>query len=854
MTYKPLLTSLSVIALAGSLYVPAVMAQSDDMDLLEEVVTIGSRAKPRSVTESPVPVDVINSRDLAKSGSSDMLDMLKSSVPSFNVQDQPISDAASMIRPVNMRGLSSDSTLILVNGKRRHRASVIAFQGGGLNDGAQGPDISVIPSIALKQVEVLRDGAAAQYGSDAIAGVMNFVLKDDAEGGSLEVKVGEFYEGDGQTTTFAGNYGMAMTDSGFLNLSFQVKDADATSRSVQRSDAQALIDAGNTAIADPAQIWGSPKIKDDMTFFANFGIDLKDGTEIYAFGNYSNRNVDGGFYYRNPNGRDGVYTHTNDNGTPNDDSDDFSERLVGDITGDMSGACPTDLIPGDPTDDAAFAALDATKCFAFNQTIPGGYTPRFVGDITDTSFTAGRRGEFSSGFLKDWNFDVSGSVGRNEAEFGLNQTINPSFGPDSKRNFQTGSYIQLEKTFNFDLQKQFDTVSVAVGTEWREESFQIVAGEGMSWEVGPLAEQGFNIGSHGFAGFSIDSAGTSERSNYAFYVDLEDQVTDDLMLGGAVRYENFDTFGDTLNYKVVFNWQLTDNIAWRGSHSTGFRAPTLGQASVVNTQTSIVGGQLTQAQTLPAPKLGEADLQPEESVNFATGLVMTVADVEVTMDAYYIEVKDRIALTDNSTPTQAQRDAMAAAGVPNPELIGQVNYFANDFDTKTTGLDIVATYGAELFGGGTDFSLAYNWNQTEVVGGDTSCGGKFVGGKGEICKAIRLESGLPEHRGTFTISQNWDSVSAFVRANYFGEYVGVHADWFGEKLGSNVTVDMEVTFHATDAISLTAGAANIFDQEAGKIDGSIVGAPDNVLGGVYYETSPYGIGGGFYYLKAGYNF
>ncbi|MBB3167665.1 TonB-dependent receptor plug domain-containing protein [Simiduia aestuariiviva] len=854
MIQRKIVTSISAAALLGSLGMPVAFAQSDDLDLLEEVVTIGSRTKPRSVTESPVPVDVISARDLAQTGSSDMLDMLKGSVPSFNVHDQPISDAASMIRPVNMRGLSSDSTLILFNGKRRHRASVIAFQGGGLNDGAQGPDISVIPSIALKQVEILRDGAAAQYGSDAIAGVMNFVLKDDAEGGALEVKTGQFYEGDGQTTTIAGNYGMAMTDSGFLNLSFQMKDADATSRSVQRPDAQALIDAGNTAVAVPAQIWGSPIIENDMTLFANFGIDLKDGTEIYAFGNYSNREVDGGFYYRNPNGRGGVYTYTNDNGTPGDEDDDFSARLIADMTDDMSGNCPNTLIPGDPADDAIFNALNPDVCFGFKQIIPGGYTPRFVGNITDTSFTAGRRGEFSSGFLEDWNFDLSGSVGRNESEFGLNNTINPSFGPDTKRNFDTGAYIQLEKTINFDLQKQMGDTSVAMGTEYREESFQIVAGEGMSWQVGPLAEQGFNIGSHGFAGFSIDSAGTSERSNYALYLDVENQTTDDLMLGGALRYENFNTFGDTINYKVVFNWQLSDNIAWRGSHSTGFRAPTLGQASVVNTQTSIVGGQLTQAQTLPAPKLGEAELQPEESVNFATGLVMNFGGLDVTVDAYFIEVTDRIALTDNATPTTAQRAAMAAAGVPNPELIGQINYFANDFDTETTGLDVVATYGAELFGGGTDFSLAYNWTTTEVVGGDTSCGGSFVGNKGEICKAVRLERGLPEHRASFTMSQKWENVSAFVRTNYYGEYVGVHADWFGEQVGTAFTVDLEATYHATQEFSFTAGASNLFDQEAAKIDGSIVGEDDSVLGGIYYETSPYGIGGGFYYLKASYEF
>ena len=227
---------------------------------VERIAVVGSRSAPRSVADSPVPIDIIGGDELGKNASSDMLDMLQASVPSFNVRQQPISDAASFIRPVNLRGLSSDSTLILLNGKRRHRASVIAFQGGGVNDGAQGSDISVIPSVALKQVEVLRDGAAAQYGSDAIAGVMNFVLKDAADGGSISVRQGEYFEGDGAQTIVDGNMGMPFTDDGFVNLSFQYKTAEETSRSIQRPDAQGLADAGNTAINDPAQTWGNPEI------------------------------------------------------------------------------------------------------------------------------------------------------------------------------------------------------------------------------------------------------------------------------------------------------------------------------------------------------------------------------------------------------------------------------------------------------------------------------------------------------------------------------------------------------------------------------------------------------------------
>ncbi len=296
------------VALGTAPSYAAEAANSLKEEKIERIAVVGSRSAPRSVAESPVPIDIIGGDELGKNASSDMLDMLQGAIPSLNVRQQPISDAASFIRPVNLRGLSSDSTLILVNGKRRHRASVIAFQGGGVNDGSQGPDISVIPSAALKQVEVLRDGAAAQYGSDAIAGVMNFVLKDDAEGGSLSVKQGQYFEGDGDTTVIDGNIGMPFTDDGFVNLSFQYKNADATSRTLQRPDAQGLIDAGNP-VANPAQTWGNPEIEDDITLFGNVGLDLGNDKEFYMFGNYSDRTGTGGYYYRNPHKRKGVYTH-----------------------------------------------------------------------------------------------------------------------------------------------------------------------------------------------------------------------------------------------------------------------------------------------------------------------------------------------------------------------------------------------------------------------------------------------------------------------------------------------------------------------------------------------------------------
>ena len=831
-TWIARLSLTTVIAVSSML---SVGSFAQDNEFIEEVVTLGSRGKPRSVSSSPVPVDVLSAEDIAKTGTDDLLMQLQGSIPSLNVHLQPISDAASMIRPANLRGLSADSTLIFTNGKRRHHASVIAFQGGGVNDGSQGADISVIPAIALKRVEVLRDGASAQYGSDAIAGVINFVLDDISEGGSLSYKMGEYTEGDGATTTIAGKYGLPLGEDGFVTTSFQIRQADDTSRSEQRPDAASLIAAGNSAVANPAQIWGAPKVDDDVTFFLNAGVTNSDGSESYMFGNYSERDVDGGFYYRNPDGRSGVFTQG-------------SSRLVGDIDGTCAYATAGTV---DPSNYALRDTIMAdASCFLMNEIAPGGYTPRFIGTITDTSFTTGRRGDITDGFLSGHSYDVSGSVGRNEADFGLNNTVNPSMGPDTPRNFITGSYIELEKTFNFDLQKQYDSLSVAYGAEWREETFEVISGEEASWKAGKYALQGFNVGSHGFAGFSPDSQGSFTRRSVGLYVDLENQVNDQLLLGGSLRYEDYTTFGTTNDFKLNARYQVNDNVALRGSTSTGFRAPTQGQVNVVNTQTTLVDGQLTQAQTLPGFKLGAGQLSPEEATNTSFGIVYNEGDLSLTADFFSIELEDRVALTSNAAPTAAQVLAMGAAGIPNPELIGQVNYFTNDFDTETTGYDLVAVYSTELMGADTDISAAWNHTETEVTNSGAVTGAS---------KVKRLEEGLPEDRMTITVAQTWsDKVSSFVRANMYGEYYAVHADWFGTTSDAEWTVDASVSVQVTDNFSVTAGVQNLFDTEALKIDGSAgavgEGVPGNVLGGIYYETSPYGIEGAFWYVSAGYNF
>ena len=818
---------------------------------IEKIAVVGTRSAPRSIAESPVPIDIIGGNELGKNASSDMLDMLVGAIPSFNVRAQPISDAASLIRPVNLRGLSSDSTLVLVNGKRRHRASVIAFQGGGVNDGAQGPDISVIPSVALKQVEVLRDGAAAQYGSDAIAGVMNFVLKNDADGGSLSVRQGEYMEGDGASTIIDGNIGMPFTQDGFVNLSFQYKNADATSRSVQRPDAQGLIDNGNVFVRDPAQIWGNPEIKDDITVFGNVGLDLGDDKQFYMFGNYSERDVTGGFYYRNPHNRGSVYS-----------VDGGETLLVGDLDGIGQGSeCATvpANVPNILETSEYLSMVADPNCISMNQIFPGGYTPAFGGNITDSSITVGTKGDIKSGVLADWSFDLSATVGRNESAFNLKNSLNPSMGLDSPTDFDTGKYIQLEKTFNFDLVRSLDLgmaedLNFAAGLEWREESFQIVAGEEASWKAGPLADQQFNIGSHGFKGFGPESQGTNSRRNIAAYIDVEAYLTEDFLLGGALRYEDFTSFGSTVNYKLTAQYTVSDEVSLRGSHSTGFRAPTVGQANVVNTQTSIVSGDLIQTFLAPPTNplsafYGGKELEPEESVSFAFGGVYQSGDLFLTLDYYTIEVTDRLAQSSQITVESDDYAALEALGVSNPNLISKVTYFANDFDTTTQGIDLVANYSMELLNGDTALSLAYNWNETTVD--------SYNPETTNVGKVQRLEEGMPSHRATFTVAQTWEDVSMFVRANYFGEYYATHADdtsdWGSVNASSAVTLDAEVSYFYSDAITLSVGANNLLDQKAEKLK-ETGGYKHGALGAIYYESGPFDYNGGYYYMKATYNF
>ncbi|MDH3644283.1 MAG: TonB-dependent receptor, partial [Gammaproteobacteria bacterium] len=798
---------------------PIAMPSAFGAEEIEEVVVVGTRRDARSASDSPVPVDVIGGDDFLNQGNTDMDSLLASLIPSYNVNAQPISDAATLVRPANLRGLPPDSTLILVNGKRRHRAAVISFLGGGIADGSQGPDLSVIPGIALKQVEVLRDGAAAQYGSDAIAGVINFVLRDEPSGGMVEARYGEFYEGDGESTSISANIGFPLTDAGFANFSGEFKEVDPTSRSVQRSDAAGLIAAGNSDVIDPVQVWGSPEISGEFKLFGNAGLTLDNGNEVYAFGNWAEREVEGGFFFRNPTNRGGVFDGPIDTGSGLD------TILVADLTfgpSDDGIGCP--LVTIDPTGIPDSAALDAVasdpNCFAFNQVAPGGFTPSFGGNLTDSSFAMGVRGELENGL----NWDVSAVVGRSAVDFFIKNTVNPNLAgqrENTPRGFKPGGYVELDRTINIDLSKAvemdafYSPLNVAGGIEYRFEEFQIKNGGPNSFFIddeADLPSQGFGIGSNGFPGFKPADAGTNNRESFSAYIDLEADVTESLLVGVAARYEDYTDFGDTFNGKVTARLQITDEFAIRGAASTGFRAPTIGQSNVRNVTTAFTAGVLADEATLPptnpiAVQKGGEPLDPEESVNLTFGAVFNVGDLDVTVDYFNIEVEDRIALTTTQVLTPQDIADLLALGISDASSFTGVRFFTNDFDTTTQGIDLVATYPAELFGGSTTFSAVFNWTETKVdkfnpdIIGDT--------------RVKQLEENLPETRFSITANHVQGDWRGFLRFNYYGEFFEAHLDdgTLPIDAGSEFTIDAEVGYSFTENITVIAGAQNLLDEE-----------------------------------------
>ena len=881
------------LLLAGALP-PVVLAEEEEV---EELVVIGTRAQPRSVLDSSVPIDVIDTESLTDQGSSDMNFMLRTLVPSFHVNMQPGRDASALQNPINLRGLAPDHTLILVNGKRRHRAATITWLSDGRSNGAQGPDISVIPGIALKQVEVLRDGAAAQYGSDAIAGVINFVLKDDSEGGELEFRYGRYDEGNNEEKTrVSGNLGMPLTEQGFANVSFEYSSDSPTVRSVLRDDVGRMIKGGNTHIDDPAHVWGSPDVQGNLKTFFNLGMDLDTDRQLYSFGNYSRRKVTTGFFYREPEDEAGVfaldktftvepYDDDGDPGTPDATTRAYKIPLIYDRTaaGTNYGKVDGDTCSkyADDPDDRLNAAglppdleglLADDDCFSYHEWFPGGFQPRFGGDVTDYSLIVGMKGVVNS-IGNGLSYDISASLGENEADYFIRNTVNPSWGPDSPTSFDLGAYVQKETNLNLDVAYMADVglasdLNVAAGLEWREEEFEITSGDRESWDKGEYVNSGAKNGSNGFNGFSTRTAGKWDRENIAAYLDLEVDVQPNWTVGGAVRWEDFDDFGTETTAKVSTRVQASEVLALRGSFGTGFRAPTPGQQNARNISTVFdpqtvepVDSGIIPSDSVLAKKFGGKTLEPEESDNFTVGAIFELGNLNVTVDYFRIDVEDRIFLSEqiklqDKTGGKDKDGKVTGDGkidgydvdINDEALSGfdSIQFFENDFDTKSDGFDIVLTYSLAGDMGDTDFLLSYNRTETEVTkSSNLSRRGKKW-----------IEEGAPETRYGVTVNHAMSDWRFMLRYYYFGDWysdydsnrgkddidgtaddVVTHYDAYGL---TDVAVTRRINSHA----SVSLGADNIFDQ-----------TPDRSIarsgrGNKYPRFAPGGIDGRFVYARA----
>ena len=870
--------------------------------VIEEIVTIGTRRRERAAVDTAVPVDVFSAEEVSSVNSSDLIEVINAIVPSFAARRHPISDGASFIRPTHMRGLDTHHTLVLMNGKRRHRSALM--QVGGF--GAHGTDIGVIPSIALESMEVLRDGAAAQYGSDAIAGVINFNLKQADSGAELRARSGRYGEGDGEEFTVEGNAGFSLPNGGFLNFSGQYSDSAPTSRSepydlsiagsgqtpleatlnratlngvtyygpdaltyrysptgeilqaARGSDgvpddldsryADNFVDVGGgREFRSPAQIWGQPDRR-QLLAAANASLPLSESLELHGFATWGDKDQSGGFFYRRPG---------------------------------VSQLLPVRLADGSIHDPRA-------------RLYPAGFTPQFSGDVTDYAITVG----LSGSAWRDLDFDFSAGYGFSRIAYRIENTLNPSLGPDTPTRFRPGALANDELAVNADFVWLWDTglaspVNVAFGLEYRDEGYRIEAGDPLSYQVGPFGVPdpfnleitqaevdadanddltvvecripGFEavgelcpagdpvnnavpIGSNGFPGYPPGFASRRSRGSYAVYLDFEADLTDRWLVEVAGRYEDFQDFGSVAIWKAAARYRLGDGMNLRGSVGSGFRAPTPGQISTTVVSTRIDANGIPRSEGIFPPEhpaaglFGAGPLGPEHSHSFTLGLTARLFEgFRLTLDYYSIRLDDRIVMSSEFTVDPAQAARLVALGVPGANDIAQVRFFTNDVATETSGVDLVATGQFDWRLGTTSVQAAFNFNRTKFA--DT---GKFVNAE----TRHDIEEGSPATRGALTLRHAWGPADLLLRSRYFGEYSNANTAALQrvQKFGGEVLLDLEGSFTLDERYTIRIGAENVLDNYPDP------GEFEVCCGRIYRSDSIMPWQGRLFYLQLGISF
>jgi iron complex outermembrane receptor protein len=848
---------------------PQAAQAADEAD--KEIVVTGTRRLDRSVTDSASPIDVVSSQDLQQAPTANMLDTLKNIVPSFFVGQNTISDASSFVRPPSLRGLPPDEVLVMLNGKRYNRSALVqVFSGGesGLAFGSHGADIAAIPAIGIKNLQILREGATAQYGSDAIAGVLNYGLRDDA-GLELVGRYGQFYEDDGHSYQVSGNGGFR-GEVGFINLSGEYYKEGQTSRGETRPIAVVFAQE-NPSLADqlphfplPAQIWGNSPTH-GYKFMLNSGINLTDHIELYLFGNLAHNKADESFNFRSSligSRLLGAFDGTNHVLIPQGGRSFFQHPYYQTL-------CPA----GNPTCPAGAYVLDGNTFF-LSSIYPAGFTPRFVG-VTDQIFGAvGVKGSMESGF----RYDLSLSKARNRLDLSMYNSISPSYGGLSQTSFEFGKQIQKETNANLDIAYELQAglaspITLSAGAEFRKETYKTTPGDVQSYSAGPYAsphplyQETFpgsgvyvNTGTFtavedpaasGYGGTSPTYAGSHSEKSWGVYGGAEADVTEQLTLGAAVRHEHYQISGDSTVFKVNAKYDFNDAVAIRGTVGTGFHAPSPGQNNAQVLTTNFLFGTSVQVGTFPvtsavAQYFGAVPLKPAKATNYGLGAVITPTDnLTLTVDLYNIKVRDRIFISQPFFVTPA--DIVALPELASVGVGGTVQYFTNSFDTRTRGLDFVGTYRTDLVGGKLDLTLAYNYNDTKVT--------KFDPGTIAPAQIIDAERLAPHHRANLQAVWRRGPFSINAAEHYYGSWRS-ELDYPGQKFGSKFTTDIEGSYtFMQDHVTFSLGAQNLFDAHPDRIAASpqnpIFDLTDSLGDGQVYPRNggPFGFNGGFLYAR-----
>lgn len=839
----------------------------------DSIVVIGTRRTDRTVTDSASPVDVIGAADLQNQPSSNMLDTVKNVVPSFFVGQNSISDASTFVRAPSLRGLPADQVLVMLNGKRFNRSALVqVYNGGdtGLSFGSQGADISSIPSIAVKNLQVLRDGATAQYGSDAIAGVLNYELRNDS-GIELTARYGQFFDGgkdaNGKSYQLGGYFGFKLGDRGFMALSGEWYQDGQTSRGQTRPVAVTFA-AENPTLAStiphyplPAQIWGNSP-SDGYKAVLNSQYEVSDNAKVYLFGLVAHSYADQSFNYRGSLVGTRSYAITTGGSANLGGNGIFQQPFY--LTACNGVLCPVG------------GYVQNTNVWYASSLYPGGFTPRFVGVTDQATGTVGIKG--GSGKFK---WDLAATLARNSLDLSMYNSISPTYGPLSQTSFKFGKLIQKETTVTFDGTYDLDmgTASPMVfsfGAEYRREAYTQTEGDPQSYGAGPYAvahplytpagvlvgtstncsavgavcTRSFGPGASGYGGTSGKYAGTSSDQSYGFYAGLEGDLSDRLSVGVAGRFEHYQSSGSAVVGKANALFKVSDAFSLRGTVGTGYHAPSPGQNNTQILTTNFIAGNAVQTGTFPvtstvAQYFGAVPLKAEKSTNFGLGFVFKPnSQLTLTVDAYSIKVTDRIFISKNYTVTLADialEPELASVGDQ-----GVVQYFTNALDTQTKGIDVVGTYRTDFGGGKLNLTLAYNYNHNEVTKFDP-----LAIGASQIVDAENL---APKHRLNLMANYTTGGLSINLAQHYFSSW-RAESDYPGQLFGSKWTTDLDISYTFADHFTLSVGSTNLFNTYPDKIASTganpIFSITNSTADGQVYPRNggPFGMNGGFWYAR-----